>query len=368
MSDWAPPSGPEPAPEPLQPPAAGWQPVPTAPPATWSTPPQWTPGPGGWQPYAPPPAPKPGVIPLRPLGVGELLDGAFTVIRRYTGATLGFAAILMLVVQTVQVLSNYLLLSDVHITTTSSPNGFATTTTQTRDLAAYGATGIVTLLITVLASLVLTGVVTAVVGDGVLGRSITAGEAWRRLRPVFARLFGVSLVTWLIIVGAWLVCVLPGFILFASGSRDGGIALMAVGFFAGFVLAAYFWTMLSLTPAAVVLERQTVRSALRRSRALVRGSWWRVFLILVLTFIISTIVSGIITVPFGIAGGTLTILRGDMSNGLSFTALLLNGIGGLIAGTIVRPFTAGVTALLYIDRRMRAEALDMTLQSAAAAQ
>src|SRR5215470_416325 len=29
-----------------------------------------------------PQAPKPGVIPLRPLGVGELLDGAFTSIRR----------------------------------------------------------------------------------------------------------------------------------------------------------------------------------------------------------------------------------------------------------------------------------------------
>jgi hypothetical protein len=300
--------------------------------------------------------------------VGELLDGAFTVIRRYPGATLGFAAIVMLVVETVQVLSNYLLLNHATITTSSdSTNGFTTTTTQTRDLAAVGATGIVTLLITVLASLVLTGVVTAVVGDGVLGRSISAGEAWRRLRPVFARLFGVSLLTWLIIVGAWLACVLPGFIIFAAGSRDGGIALMVIGFFAGFALAAYFWTMLSLAPAAVVLERQAVTSALRRSRALVRGSWWRVFLILVLTFIISSIVSGIITVPFGIAGGTLTILRGNVSNGLSFTALLLNGIGGFIAGTIVRPFTAGVTALLYIDRRMRAEALDITLQSTAAA-
>src|SRR5436189_5109997 len=31
--------------------------------------------PGGWAP--PPQAPKPGVIPLRPLAVGEILDGAF---------------------------------------------------------------------------------------------------------------------------------------------------------------------------------------------------------------------------------------------------------------------------------------------------
>src|SRR5262249_42454025 len=42
-----------------------------------------------------PQAPKPGVIPLRPLGVGELLDGAFTSIRRNPRATLGIAALLL---------------------------------------------------------------------------------------------------------------------------------------------------------------------------------------------------------------------------------------------------------------------------------
>src|SRR3984885_11885612 len=36
-----------------------------------------------------PPAPKPGVIPLRPLSVGEILDGAFTAVRRNPKATLG---------------------------------------------------------------------------------------------------------------------------------------------------------------------------------------------------------------------------------------------------------------------------------------
>jgi hypothetical protein len=47
---------------------------------------------------------------------------------------------------------------------------------------------------------------------------------------------------------------------------------------------------------------------------------------------------------------------------------LLTAIGGVISGTLVRPFSAGVIALLYIDRRMRAEALDLTLQQAAATQ
>ena len=35
--------------------------------------------------------------------------------------------------------------------------------------------------------------------------------------------------------------------------------------------------------------------------------------------------------------------------------------------TVARPFQSGVSALLYIDRRMRAEGLDLTLAQAASA-
>ena len=45
---------------------------------------------GGWA----APAPMPGGVPLRPLGVGEILSGAFTLIRRNPMATLGLAAII----------------------------------------------------------------------------------------------------------------------------------------------------------------------------------------------------------------------------------------------------------------------------------
>ena len=57
-------------------------------PATRSSPPRLGPTApmGGWGP--PPAAPKPGVIPLRPLGIPELLDGAITAVRRYPKAIL----------------------------------------------------------------------------------------------------------------------------------------------------------------------------------------------------------------------------------------------------------------------------------------
>jgi hypothetical protein len=189
--------------------------------------------------------------------------------------------------------------------------------------------------------------------------------AWRALRPVAGRLLATSLLTWLIVAGILVVSVAPGLVAVAAGAAAGGAALAVLGGIAGVVAAIYVGVLLALAPAALVLERQPVTGALRRSRALVRGSWWRVAGILALAAIISTVVSAIISVPFGLAGGGLVGLGGHPS--LSFGELLASSVGGLLASTVVRPFSAAVVALLYVDRRMRAEALDLALVRASTA-
>lgn len=44
-----------------------------------------------------PPADKPGIVPLRPLSLGELYDGAFGAVRHNPGVTLGLTAIIVVV-------------------------------------------------------------------------------------------------------------------------------------------------------------------------------------------------------------------------------------------------------------------------------
>ena len=331
----------------------------TTPPPGWSDqqPPSIPPPTAGWgTPYAAPPPPRPGIVPLRPLGVGELLDGAFAAIRRYPRPTLGLAACVMLVVTVVQVAAEWYLLSGIE-----PPAAGATLSDATDYFSRVGTFTVISLLVSALATLLLTGMVIAVIGEAVLGRPVSAGDARQRLRPLFGRLIGLSFLTFLI----WIAAAVPGVILAILGAVSGSTALVVLGSILAIIGVIYVWPLFALAPAALVLERQPVTRALGRSRELVRRSWWRIFGILLLAAIIAGIVNGIISLPFGLAGGGLTSIGGRTS-GVHFTQLAISGIGGLLASTVTRPFSAGVAALLYIDRRMRAEALDLSLAQAAA--
>jgi hypothetical protein len=315
----------------------------------------------------PPQAPRPGVIPLRPLGVGELLDGAFTTIRRYPGATLGLSAAVMLVVQAVQLVATWYLLRDV----AQQANSFATDN-NSGDFAARAVTlELIILVVTLIAVGLLTGVMAAIVGQASLGRPMNLGAAWAKVRPRLGALFGTTALVWLLWILAAVVGALPGVVVLVLGVAGGsdsvgvlGVVLMIIG---GFVLGFYVYIRLLLATPALVLEELSVRRALSRSGELVRNSFWRVLGVFLLSWIIGAVIGTIIAVPFAIAGGFGGVLSGQPDDTFTFTPLLLSGLGGLVSSTLVRPFSAGVIALLYIDRRMRAEALDLTLQQAAAA-
>lgn len=118
-----------------------------------------------------------------------------------------------------------------------------------------------------------------------------------------------------------------------------------------------------------MLEKTTVRKALARSSKLVKGSWWRIFGITVLTAVITFIVSGVIVFPLTLVGGLMFGggLEGlaDGSGATSWGYLITTAIGGIIALAITLPIQAGVTVLLYVDQRIRREALDLELARAA---
>ncbi len=355
-----PPPGPPP---PGQPPPPGWGTPPGAPPG-WGTPPGAPPGwgtPPGAPPGAPPgwgeqagygggygpgygapqwgqpgyvawgmAAPKPGIVPLRPLGLGEILDGAFGVVREHPKVTIGLSAIVVSITQ--------LLSFAVAAWGSLARQGYGES-----DVFNGGATAL-NLLTTILGAIglmILAGMLTSVMGDAVLGRPTSIGETWARVRPRFWPLLGAGIVGGLVPFLGLVACIIPG---------------------------VFLWGAWSFMTPAVVLERVGVGQSIRRSYRLAVPDWWRVFGIRALAWIIAAFIRSVVTVPATLlALGSLIASDGDPGS-LGIVPLAVITLGAIIAGTITAPFTAGVDALLYIDRRIRAEGLDVTLAQAAAAE
>ena len=318
-----------------------------------------------------PQAPKPGVIPLRPLGVGELLDGAFTSIRRNPRATLGIAALLLTASAVITTTVSLLLVHYVGSVTLPDPGQQLTdaqaTRLLTRILQVLAPTAAVSAVLAFIVDTVLTGLLTVVIGRLVLGHKVTAGEAWRIARPRIPALVGATLLIPLILLGVWTVYAVMLVILAVAHAPGVLIGLLAVlGAIAGIALTIWLAIMFRMAGPAVVLERQGPAQALARSWRLVRGSFWRVLGITLLAGLIVLVTAGVLQIPFGLlaalAGGGSSLL---LSTGGSVAGILISAVGGVVAGAVARPISAGVAVLLYVDLRMRREGLDLVLQTAA---
>ncbi|MYR61688.1 hypothetical protein GTY54_37595, partial [Streptomyces sp. SID625] len=323
----------------------------------------------GWG--GPPPAAKPGVIPLRPLGLGEILDGAVSTMRAHWRAVLGIALAIAVVTEIVVILVQRLALNGViGNDALKDPDATPREVLRATGDSLLGS-GII-FLVGVIGAVLATGLLTTVTSRAVLGRSVTLREAWRDAAPQLPRLLGLLLVLLVICLGVFAVGLVPGLIVAATGSPVGGTAIAVLGALGAGVVAIWLAVRFSLSPPALMLEKQGIKKAMSRSVKLVNGSWWRIFGIQLLTALIVGIISAIIVIPFSLIasafsdGGFSGLLDG--STQLSWTYLVITGIGAVIGSMIKLPITAGVTVLLYVDQRIRREALDLELARAAGVQ
>jgi hypothetical protein len=298
------------------------------------------------------------VIPLRPLGVGEILDGAFASIRRNPKAILGLAAVVMTISAVISAVITRTLLN-LGSLNLPSPGQQLTPDQATHlvgrivavALPAFG----LSILLTIIVQAILAGLLAPIIARGVSGQQISAADAWRITRPRLPSLLLATLLVLLAGLGPVLIVgVILGIALLAGAPAAVYGAVVLLGL-AALVLTIWLSTMLSLVTPVVVLENERPVRALARSWRLVRRSFWRVFGITLLAGIIVTVAGGILQLPFTFFGAVL-------GRGIGGTVILV--IGAIAAGTVTRPITAGVTVLLYVDMRMRKEGLDLALRTA----
>ena len=310
----------------------------------------------------PPRAPKPGIVPLRPLGLGEILDGALGYIRAHPKIVLGWSAVVAVISVLAQLVMTLLI-------PTASPTSLGTSPDLSRltgQVAGTGATSFVSGVITLVATSVLTGILMVVISRSVLGAPVDANETWRAAQPRILGIIGLSLLIALIAIGILLVGAVPGLLLLLVDGTLGGVVI-GIGVLAAVVILIWVGVSLSLAAPAYVLEGVGVTEALRRSWFLVKGRWWPVLGIQLLGAIIAFLVAAVIAIPFSIAGGVAAVGGGGLTGAgtMPISLLLLTSLGSIIASTLTTPFQSGVTGLLYVDQRMRREGFDIELQRAA---
>lgn len=319
--------------------------------------PQYGQGPYGGG-HVPPPVQR-GVVPLRPLGMGEIYDGAFKSIRANPRVMFGLSAIVVTVTVLIETVAQRSTLGALNTLATPSVSSEVELGLDQiwGSLSGVGFSA----LISFLSVTVLTGLLIISVSRSVIGQQVSLGEAWNRARPMIWRLLGLTLLVvllTLVVPALWI-----GLMVLTLVSEAWGLAVL-VGLGGGLAtLAVVIWisvrTMLA-TPA-LVLEEQRVVAGLRRGWMLSRGSFWRLFGIYLLTTIIVSIVASLIVTPAQIVPLVLSL------DPLGLPALGLMAVASIIASVLTTPFAAAVTALLYIDVRIRREGLDVELARAAEA-
>ncbi len=324
-------------------------------------------------------APKPGIIPLRPLSIGEIISGAFESLRANPRAMFLPSLIVLTATGALSAVLNYfgtsLLFSNLNSLIDSSDVDSSDVTFSGILSTFVGsfASQVVGLLLTALATTILTGLLIVAVSRSVLGRIATPGEVWERTRGRILPLIGQTLLITLITVIADAIIVVIGIVLIAIIAAsvtgpDPGAGAIVITLLAAlalivivFIAAVFLVVRLSLAPAALMLENTGVVEGIGRSWALTRGSFWRVLGILVLAGLITGIVNGMLSFGLGLIFGVVALGLPAAQPLVTALTMLLTSV----LSALVLPFTAAVTALTYIDLRMRGEGLDVELRQAA---
>jgi MFS family permease len=308
-----------------------------------------------------PVAHKPGAIPLRPLVLSDIFDGAFRIIRYNPKATIGAAVLVSAVAMTVPIAAGLLSGS----TGGLQPDPNTDTLTDSQVLSLLIALGglLVGAQLQSIGLLFVSGMIAHVSSAAAVGRKLTMTEAWAATRGKRWRLLGMSFMLGFAVVLAVGIAVgvlVVGIVVFDAPL--GAAVVVGVGLAAILgVLLIWFWVRVrALAVPTLMLEPVAIFGALRRAVRLTSHQFWRLLGLLLLVTLVTGVAGGILRLPFSITGQVFLASADETGYGLVIY-LLMTAIGTVISSAVLQPFSAAVSALLYIDQRMRKEAYDVEL-------
>lgn len=295
------------------------------------------------------------MIPQRPLGFGEILDGAIQFYRRDFG--------LYFLIALVGSLPGYAMGLAV---------GVPSTGVDASGNPAFGEMGLelAILLPAAAISWIAALAVAVAICARLEGRPVSLEHAYRGVLRPFPSAAGGHLLALLAVFLGGVLALIPVFVVGGIGiavsdsATAAAVFLGIVGLAAALVvLGLWYWTSFAIFPA-VLMEGRTAAQAVRRSLKLGKGARLRILGIMLVVLIIR---DGPSFVLFALFGGLDMFTSPATAGTLSAGAMALQNTFDLLLGALITPFAVATLFLLYHDRRVRTEAADLETAAAAMA-
>ncbi len=298
------------------------------------------------------PAAKAGIVPPRPLDVGDIFGGAFRAVRFAPLTMFGLTLIVLMIAQLLGMGVGWVLARQFGESILPSEG----VDLETMSLLSWSS----------IAGMLANSLTSIVVGMG-LSHAVFQAVSARRVSPVEAlthmggRLWAslaYSAITGLAIVGAAAVGFLVLTPLFGDSDELALLAVIPLLVLAVGVVATWIGTKLLLAPCVIAIEGLGPFRAIRRSWHLTRGLFWRLLGVNLLASIIISIAASTVGTVFSFAGALLAL----QDEGIAFLAMTT--LSTLTSTMLSLPLMNAVTTLLYVDARIRREGFDLHLSEA----
>lgn len=238
--------------------------------------------------------------PLRPMTVGEIMSSALRAYTSRFGTLIRLTALFILPVEVVYAIA-------------SRPSS-----------SGSGVASVLSLMLLVLTGQLASAACLKAVSDSFLGHP----ASWRSSFEFVSKRIGTVI---------------------AVGVLD--VVIVGVGFLVFVVPGLYLDVALLVATPALLIEDLSPIQALRRSRELVRGMWFRCFGVYLLAAVFVGIVALIPTIVFLHASGS--------AGQVTASHPLADQIAQGIASILTTPFMASVVVLLYYDLRIRKDGFSL---------
>lgn len=298
---------------------------------------------------------KPGILPIRPLTLGDIFAGTFAMLRYNPKVIFGFPAIAVGVATVIN-------LAILALTKGSGPVTDYDALPAAFISLSFTGTLLPSLLVFILAS----GPLTIATVEAVKGNKISMGEVWQQFKKRFFPYLGVSLVIFVstILLNAVLATAFVVLLTYFGASNvsfvTGAVVfilLVLLGFAAFLGLTIKFM----FAAAICVLQRKGVAASIVESWRLSHKGFFRLVGFTLLFSFALGIISNVVQTPlFILASLPAFMASANLDTALVLTMVMMSLIISL-SMLIVQPLTISFYSLLYVDQRIRLQGYDIEL-------